>query len=130
MTGKDIRLFFRGLMGSRVAETLELENMRQRQIYEHRLQERDGQISELREERDRLRAKFDEYEADPTYFWWLSQRAATRARIDKPPVFEQDTEPPTSSSWQAVQADWYRKQAEEAAKEKNNGVSEQGRTEV
>lgn len=121
------------LFGSRLVESLETQLMRTRQDYEHRLMERDSTIDELRAERDRLRTKFDEYEADPSYYWWLSQR--TQARLPRRPDFQQDTESAPEGSWQRIQQDWYRKQDEEARlaadKEKvEHGIPVEGRQEA
>jgi hypothetical protein len=119
-----IRQFVRDLFGSRLTEHLETEKFHQQTMYEARLLERDQTIAALRQELLRLQAKFDEFELDPSYFWWLAQRG----RSTLPPRSDSNSvsEVP-ASTWQAIQAEHYRKQ--ELPEETNDGLSNAGRGE-
>ena len=110
-----IRQTVRDLFGSRLVEHLEEEKFRQQSVYEARLAERDAEIVRLRSEALRLQAKFDEFELDPSYFWWLANR--TRKPNDTHSIPDTSA-PPTT--WDQIQAEHYRRQAEE---ENINGVS-------
>src|ERR1700690_381578 len=119
-----IRKFIRDLFGSRLVEHLETELFRQQSQYDARLLERDQEIAELRQEALRLRAKFDEYELDPSYFWWLAERGRKSAAPPPNPDLHSQSEVSAPKSWRQIQDDWYREQASE---ESTNGVPDSGR---
>src|ERR1019366_979915 len=60
--GARIRQFFRELLGSRIAEHLEVELLHLRQDFEQRLQEKDLLVATLREEKQLLMLKVTAYE--------------------------------------------------------------------
>lgn len=120
MTGKELRQWFRGLFGSRLVETLENnfnlilaekevsfnhlteEMARMRSDYESRLQDKDNQISELRQEKAMFMGKIHLYE---TTLMPLSSRAgADIVAAGKPrkPNFPDFNAPPVKSKWQQV----------------------------
>lgn len=119
------RKFVRDLLGSRLVEHLETELFHQQTMYDARLNERDQEIAQLRQEALRLRAKFDEYELDPSYFWWLAERGKRTPPPDD--NIHSVSEVPAPKSWREIQTDWYRQQASE---ESSNGVPDSGRVEV
>ena len=130
MTARDIRRWFTDLFGSRLVDRLEEDLLRLRADYDSRLNERDQTIADLRAELQRFRLKQDEYELDPSYFWWLAHRGQ-RERQQKTGTLEA-VSGPAEGSWQWVQQQHYKQQEEEAAREQEikNGIPSQGREEV
>jgi hypothetical protein len=96
-----IRTFFHELFGSQVSQILEQHILALRQDYEVRLQDKNDVIQDLREQNAVLRSKIAQYElvliplANPT-----SAEKTTFSAFNEP------------SSWQQMQADWYRSQEE------------------
>lgn len=118
-----IRQWLRDLFGSRLVEHLEEEKFRQQRVYEERLDERDREIARLQGEIARLTTKFDEYELDPSYFWWLAQRGrSTPTRSDSNSL----SEVPAPKSWADIQREHYEREEREL-KESQNGVPDAGR---
>ena len=108
---QNIRMFFRDLFGSRMASHLEEELFNLRADYENRLKDRAHYIADLKEEKLLLQRKIAEYE--------LVLLPLTQGGILGPkrptPVFD---DVPPMNSWQAEQAAFYKREEEEAAKEK------------
>jgi len=106
-----IRMFFRQLLGSRMASHLEDEMVRLRGDYEVRLREREQYISDLKEEKQSLQRKVSEYEL---ILIPLTSGNLLGAPKGPRPVFE-DVAP--TNSWKAEQDRFYKQQEEEAAQE-------------
>ena len=120
-----IRRTIRELFGSRLVEHLEAEKFLQQSLYEARILERDQEIDRLRQELATLRGKFSEYELDPSYFWWLSQRG--RSSPAPPSDSHSVSEVSAPKTWRQIQDEWYA--AQETPEETTNGVSDPGRSE-
>jgi hypothetical protein len=117
--GSKIRLFFRNLFGSRLADHMETEMMRLRADYETRLQERERTISDLREEVTQLKGKVDRYEMV------LLPLASPMGGFFNPKpkekvVFQEQTDK-NVSSWAEYQAEYYNEQAKEQPDGANQG---------
>lgn len=119
---KNIRTFFRDLFGSRVAEYLEVDNLRIREDFERRLQDKDVIIAELRAERTMLQVKITTYE---NTLMPLASRAGAQivaANVPKPdrPAFNSkewiDMLP--KSKWEVVQDEHEKRILAEEAVEK------------
>jgi len=122
---ESFRNFFHQLFGSRLVQHLETELLKQQSDYESRLLERDQLIGDLRSELQRLRSKFEEMELDPSYFWYLANRSQLKR---EPPKYSDPVTDTAASEWHRIQAEHYRREAEEEAAEANkNGVSNSGR---
>ena len=122
-----IRQFVRDLLGSRLVEHLEAQLFLQQSLYESRLNERDQEIARLRQEALRLTAKFEEYELDPSYFWWLAQRG--KASPPASPDLHSLSEVPTPKTWREIQVEHYAREEAEL-QESNHGVQDSGRGEI
>lgn len=114
MTGQQIRQFFRDLLGSRLNAHLEEELLRLRSDYDTRLQERERTIAEQREELIQLRSKLDRWEMVLIPLSGKDGGLLTPRR--QHPTFEPllGADP---TSWEAIQADWEKRQRDEAAAE-------------
>lgn len=122
MSGESIRKFFRDLLGSRLAETLELQIVHMRSDFEARLHDKDLVISQLRSEKAALEGKAIVYEN--ALFARTSQAGAdvVRARGEKPTKPNFANLPSgvveTKTRWQLAQEEHYKQElAEELAKE-------------
>ena len=113
--GEKIRRFFRQVFGSRLTDHLEDEIFRVRQDCEQRLNDRDVRISELKQENQELKAKIDVLET--IVLPLTTGGLLNRKKRSETPTFEPVTEP-DPNSWAAIQAEHYRKEQEEAEKEK------------
>lgn len=125
MTGKDIRNFFRDLLGSRLVARLEEDLLRLRQDFEDRLKDKDIIVANLREENQQLKQKVAIYEL--TIMPRASVQGAEVVGYSKPtkPSFSKEMflEPPPISRWAQVQQEHeanLKREAEEesAAKQK------------
>lgn len=107
--GSEIREFIRGLFGSRLNSHLEEELMRVRQDHEARILEYVQQESGYRERIAQLEAKIEKYEMVllPMVYGNLGGKK-------EPPTFLPMESNP--DSWDAIQANYYRKQNEEESK--------------
>lgn len=119
---KDIREFFTELFKPNLVEYLETDNLRIREDFEHRLQDKDIIIAELRAERTMLQVKITTYE---TTLMPLASRAGAQivaANLPKPvrPSFNSkewiDMLP--KSKWEVIQEEHEKKLAEDEAAEK------------
>ena len=120
--GKNIRLFFRELFGSRVAEHLVVEVIQLRQDYEQRLQDKDHLIAALREEKAILMAKVTTYEA--TIMPRSSRAGAEIVAYTKPkPNFSFIDVPAPKSRWEMVQEEHEKQMAKEIEEEKNAAIA-------
>jgi hypothetical protein len=113
VTAQDIRLFFRDLFGSRLVATLERSIVDLRQDYERRMNERDETIACLRRDLADAHGRLTRFEEV-----FLPKLFSPKP---EPRTFEQ-TIGPEPGSWAAVQAAWYKQEAELTAQEKNNGI--------
>lgn len=111
--GLKIRQFCRDLFGSRLNAHLEEELLRTRFDYETRLLERERVIADLREQVVQLSGKIDRYEliilplTHGGMFSTKKERQTVRIETE-----------PAQTSWEAIQADWERKQQAEIEAEK------------
>jgi hypothetical protein len=101
--GARIRQFFRELLGSRLAERLELDLIHLRQDFEQRLQDQALLIATLREEKQLLMSKTAVYEM--TLMPHASRAGAEVVAYQKPskPTFSYAEIPAPKSRWQVVQ---------------------------
>ena len=111
--GKIIREFFRGLLGSRLAEHMEVELLRLRQDFDSRAQEYKNTIAELRAEKSVLNAKIQLYEMNVHARVGIDP---TRTRPEKP-NFANFTSPPVMTSWQKTVMEHEAQLAKELAEE-------------
>jgi hypothetical protein len=116
--GKRIRGFFRGLLGSRVTEHMEIELLRLRSDFEQRLQDKDQTIASLREEKALLTSKITMYEL--TIMPHASRVGAEVVAYQKPtkPSFSFMDIPAPKSRWQQVQDDHDAQMAKEIEEDK------------
>ena len=115
--GKELRGFFRDLLGSRITDHLETELLRMRQDFEQRLMEKDVIISGLREEKQLLMSKTTMYET--TLLPYASRAGAEVVAYQKPtkPSFSFMDIPAPKSRWQQVQDEHEAQMAKEIAEE-------------
>ena len=117
--GACIRRFFRELMGSRIAERLELDLINLRNDFDQRLHDKDLIIASLREEKAQLNAKIIIYEN--VVMTGTSKMGAEVVAYQKPlppkPKFSFVDAPPTLSRWQQMQNLHDEKIAKEEAEE-------------
>ena len=122
--GRVIRQFFRDLFGSRIVEHLETSLIQLRQDFDQRIQDKDKEISALKEEKALLTSKITIYEM--TLMPHASRAGAEVVAYSKPkkPNFEFFDSIQTKSRWEQYQEDYYkseetREAAEKAEKAKN-----------
>jgi hypothetical protein len=121
-----IRLFLRGLFGSRLVERLEEDLLRLRSDMEQRLQDKDVIIATLRAEKAELSGKIVVYEN--TLLPRSSRAGADLVNSVKPrkPNFGLDFSVPTTlTKWEQVQKEHEEKMAAEADEEAQNKASKQ-----
>jgi hypothetical protein len=122
-----IRLTFRDIFGSRIVNTLEIVNIQMREDFERRLNDKDDVIANLRADLQAARLKIEVLETV------VIPVVSPVGNLFKPKPDTRTFEKlsgPEEGSWAWVQAEWAKKQAEEAQQEKINGVSVEGRQEV
>lgn len=129
ITAKDVRKFFTDLFGSRVVAYLEMENLRIRDDFERRLQDKDTVIAELRAERILLQVKITTYE---NTIMPLASRAgaqivaSTQPKPTKPTFSSEEwlsTLP--KSRWEITQEEHSKRVEEEIAEEERKKTAEQ-----
>jgi hypothetical protein len=109
-----IRKFFRDLFGSRLVATLELRVLEVQQEHERRIADKDRVIEMLQHDLAAVRAKMESYETI------ILPIVSPVGNLFKPKPDKQTFEAmtgPTPGSWAWVQAEWDRKQREEAEAE-------------
>lgn len=121
MNAKKIREFINDLFRSNLVTRLEYDILHQQSQYEDRIREKDEEIGRLRTQIVALNNKIDDYMSDPSFVWWLTQRNQAPRTHTPQQIPSVDT--PRASTWQEIQADWYRKQ------EESNGVPVERRSE-
>ncbi len=114
--GQTIRMFFRGLFGSRLNAHLEEELLRARMDFERQLLDKERVVSDLREEVTQLRGKVDRYEM-------VLLPLVHQPKKDK--TFQTLIGGPENLSWPEYKEYWDKQQEQELT----DGVSNQGRAE-
>lgn len=109
-----IRSFFRQLFGSRLVATLELRVLEVQQECERRVADKDDVIADLRSQLASLRAKLETYE---TIIIPVVSPVGNLFKPKPDPQTFEKLSGPEPGTWQWVQAEWDRKQREEAAAE-------------
>ncbi len=119
--GKRIRQFFRDLLGSRVAEHLEVQLLQLREDFEKRLQEKDQVIASLREEKQQLMSKVATYElVILPHSSRVGAEVVAYQKPKKPSAFSFVDMPREMTRWERVQADHDAQMAKEVAEEEVN----------
>lgn len=124
--GEKIRLFFRGLFGSRLAEHLEeeltllrdYEMVTMRADFQARLQDKEQVIAELRSEKAALSGKISIYEVKlMTYSSKAGAEVAAQMNPQpkKKPSFAEFIAGQPKTRWQLEQEEWDKKMDEERA---------------
>ena len=116
-----IRLFFRQLFGSRLIQRLEQDLLDVRADFEHRLNDKDDVIANLRSELQAARLKIETLETV------IIPVISPVGNLFKPKPDTRTFEKlsgPEEGSWAWVQAEWAKKQAEEAQQESHSGGKE------
>jgi hypothetical protein len=115
-----IRAFFKDLFGSRLISRLEQDLLDVRSDFEHRLNDKDDVIANLRSELQAARLKIETLETV------IIPVVSPVGNLFKPKPDTRTFEKlsgPEEGSWAWVQAEWAKKQKEEAEQEITNGVS-------
>jgi hypothetical protein len=120
-----IRLTFRDIFGSRIVNTLEIVNVQMREDFERRLNDKDDVIANLRADLQAARLKIEVLETV------VIPVVSPVGNLFKPKPDTRTFEKlsgPEEGSWAWVQAEWAKKQKEEAEEERNSssGISGQG----
>jgi hypothetical protein len=127
MTGKELRMFFRDLFGSRVSERLELELGTLRSNYESRITDFRTQIVDLKQEKLILANKIEQLEV--SVFPTVSKVGADIVRraqgTPKPEFGGGSFDIPEKSAWQNAQEEW-QKQQEADERELKTSATAQG----
>lgn len=117
-----VREWLREMFGSRLVQRLEYDLLDLRNDYEHRLNDRDDTIADLRSQLVGARAKLETFE---TILIPLTSPAGNLFKPRRDTATFEALSEPSPGSWPWVQAEWAKKMAEEEEREKN-GISEVG----
>src|ERR1022692_3757998 len=127
MTGKELRMFFRDLFGSRLSELLELELGNLRNDYESRITDMRTQIADLKQEKLILENKIMTLEI--SVFPAVSKVGADIVRraqgTPKPEFGGESFDIPEKSAWQSAQDEWQKQQEADEKELKTSAATSQ-----